>query len=94
MMEVNVLNFEDIQIGVIVLNGMPWFTAEPIAEVLYHNPQKALRKRVDSDDRLTDTDGRTIFINKAGVYALIFASKHPSAKAFKKWFTEATKKHY
>jgi len=94
MIEVNVLNFEDIQIGVIVLNGMPWFTAEPIAEVLYHNPQKALRKRVDSDDRLTDTDGRTIFINKAGVYALIFASKHPSAKAFKKWFTEATKKRY
>ena len=94
MIEVNVLNYEGIQIGVTVLNGMPWFTAEPIAEVLYHNPQKALRKRVDADDKLTDTDGRTVFINKAGVYALIFTSKHPSAKAFKKWFTEATGKCY
>ena len=88
MIEVNVLNYEGIQIGIISLNGIPWFTAEPIANVLFHNPQKSLRKRVDADDKLTDTDSRTIFINKAGVYTLIFASKAPSAKKFKQWVTK------
>lgn len=72
--------------------GMPWFNANDVCEALYlMNPRDAIAKHVDSEDvakRDTLTPGGNQLqnhINESGLYALIFGSTKPEAKAFKRW---------
>ena len=66
-----------------------------IAEALkYNEPHKAIVRHTEIDDRMkhpiTDSLGRNQeiwFVNESGVYDLIFGSKLPSAKKFKRWVT-------
>ena len=82
-----------------MIDETPWFFGKDIAEALgYSNVSDALKKHVDDDDKLQiakrdlqncediGTKGAVI-INESGVYALIFGSKKPEAKTFKKWVT-------
>lgn len=94
----NLAVFNNEQFGkvrVIERDGEPWFVGKDVAEALgYAKPLNALASHVDEDDSLKqgliDSMGRTqeaIFINESGVYSLVFASKLPTAKAFKRWVT-------
>ncbi|RAS60072.1 prophage antirepressor-like protein [Vibrio diazotrophicus] len=74
--------------------GLPWFFANDVASSLgYKNARDAIRKHVDSEDKSVanrDTlggDQQVTTINESGLYALIFSSKLPNAKAFKRWVT-------
>jgi prophage antirepressor-like protein len=61
----------------------------------YSNPRKALADHVDDEDKIggvtiRDSIGREqnpVLINKSGLYGLIFSSKLPGAKKFKRWVT-------
>ena len=83
------------QIRTTIIDGEPWFVGKDIAEALgYAEAHKAIARHVDTDDGMkrpfTDSIGRTqeiTFINESGLYALIFGSKLPSAKQFKRWVT-------
>lgn len=83
------------EIRTIVINGEPWFVGLDIATALgYKRARSAIATHVHEDDALkqggVDTLGRTsemTFINKSGMYALIFGSKLPSAQQFKRWVT-------
>lgn len=76
-------------------NGEPLFRADEIcASLNYSNPRDALSRHVDEDDlvkrEVIDSLGRTQqanFVNESGLYALIFGSKLPKAKEFKRWVT-------
>lgn len=84
------------EIRTTVIDDEPWFVGKDVAEILgYSNTRKALADHVDSEDK---TDGVTIrdaigreqtpvIINESGVYALVFSSKLPRAKEFKRWVT-------
>ncbi len=94
-------NEEFGNVRTLTIDGDPWFVGKDIAECLgYSNTKDALRKHVDSDDKImgsqnatpsiTDTLGRKqypTFINESGVYSLILGSKLESAKKFKRWVT-------
>lgn len=74
--------------------GEAWFIGKDVAKALgYKDTDQALRKHVDPEDKLPrrfDGSGQereAIFINESGVYSLIFSSKLPSARAFKRWVT-------
>ena len=76
-------------------DGEPWFIGKDVAVILgYSNPQKAIRDHVDEEDKgvnETFTPGgsqNVICINESGVYSLVFASKLPMAKVFKRWVTD------
>jgi prophage antirepressor-like protein len=82
-----------------MIDDNPWFIGKDIAEALgYKNISDALSKHVDDDDKMqiakrdlqncddVGTKG-AVLINESGVYSLIFGSKKPEAKAFKKWVT-------
>ena len=82
-----------------MIDDNPWFVGKDIAEALgYKNISDALGKHVDDDDKIQiakrdlqncddiGTKG-AVLINESGVYSLIFGSKKPEAKAFKKWVT-------
>lgn len=82
------------QVRTVEKDGEAWFVAKDVAEALaYTNPQKAIRDHVESEDRrgeriVTPSGTQTAtVINEAGVYSLIFSSKLPSAKQFKRWVT-------
>lgn len=85
---------EKKNVRIVMNNGEPWFIAKDVAQILgYKNTRDALRVHVDVEDKGVvnhDTLGgkqKMSIINEAGVYALIFSSKLPQAKEFKRWVT-------
>ena len=86
-------NEEFGNVRTLTIDGEPWFVGKDIAECLgYSNTKDALRKHVDSEDKImgsqnatpsiTDNLGRKqfpTFINESGVYSLILSSKLESA---------------
>lgn len=81
-------------IRVIEIDGNPWFIGKDVAIALgYADTSDALKKHVDEEDKLTrqfDWSGQNremYIINESGLYSLIFESRLPSAKAFKRWIT-------
>lgn len=83
------------EIRAIEVDGEPWFVGKDVAAALgYSNPRDALAKHVDEEDKDTvafrdGTSGNPnqTIINESGVYSLIFSSKRPKAKEFKRWVT-------
>lgn len=74
--------------------GESWFCAADVCRALgYATPRDAVRRHVDEGDvvkRDTPTASGVqsiTYINEAGLYSLIFGSKLPTAKAFKRWVT-------
>lgn len=96
MNEIQIFNSSEFgEIRTVNIDNEVWFVGKDVAVALgYAKPLNALSNHIDEDDSLkrglTDNLGReqdTIFINESGVYALVFSSKLPKAKEFKKWVT-------
>lgn len=89
--------FENPEFGTIrsvEVDGEPWLVGKDVAAALgYGDTDQALRKHVDSEDKLTrqfDGSGQRremYIINESGLYSLILSSKLPGAKKFKRWVT-------
>lgn len=85
----------DQEIRTMLIDGEPWVVAADVAAMLgYARPAKAAADHVDDEDRNTvpiqdGTPGNpnVLIINESGLYALIFGSKLPAAKGFKRWVT-------
>lgn len=84
------------EIRTMVIDNEPWFVGKDVAQALgYSNTRDAIFRHIDKDDKTTvvisDTGSnyksKTAFINESGLYSLIFGSKLPSAKQFKRWVT-------
>lgn len=88
-------NAEFGQVRTVTINNEPWFVGKDVAAALgYSNTRDALRVHVDNEDKNTVAiyDGNKgnpnqTIINESGLYALIFGSKLPNAKKFKRWVT-------
>jgi len=87
-------HFNGAAVRTLVRDGEPWFVGRDVALTLgYSNPRDALSKHVDPEDKgvaICDTPGgpqRLTTVNESGLYALIFGSKLPAARAFKRWVT-------
>lgn len=85
-------NFGNVR--VILKSDKAWFVGKDIAEILgYSDTFGALKKHVDIDDKqncqndsFESPRGMTV-INESGMYSLVFASKLPKAREFKRWVT-------
>lgn len=78
----------------ITIDGKIMFVGKDVADILeYTNTAKAIRDHVDDEDKLTERtvlsgqNREVIFINESGLYSLIFSSRMPNAKKFKRWVT-------
>ena len=88
-------SFENSSLTILgdILN--PLFIAKQVCDILgFKNPWDALKNHVDPDDifklEMNDRLNRkqTVnCVNESGLYALIFGSKLPKAKQFKRWVT-------
>lgn len=82
------------EVRTVLIDGDPWFVAKDVCDVLDINNSRMAVSRLD-DDGVSSTDvidsmGRTqsaSIVNEAGLYELIFLSRKPEAKAFKRWVT-------
>ena len=98
-MELQAFTQGDWKVQTVMEQGAPYFCGKDIAQALgYRNSRDSLKQHVFEEDRLRLEDfrgsvgllppknqGQTVYVNEAGVYALIFGSKLEAAKVFKKW---------
>lgn len=94
-------NEEFGKVRTIMIDDEPWFVGKDVANALgYENLAKTIRDHIDEEDKLIgvrnvtpyiiDARGRKqfpTFIRESGLYNLIFSSKLPNAKKFKRWVT-------
>ena len=84
---------ENAPIRVQVINGETWFVAKDVCDNLGINKYRDAFTRLDDDERvyvLVDTLGgpqRVVAVNESGLYSLVFQSRKPGAKKFRKWVT-------
>lgn len=85
------------EIRTVTIDNEPWFVGKDVATALGYgegkSPVNAVAKYVDLEDKgvtkMMTPGGMqdTTIINESGVYALVFSSKLPKAKEFKRWIT-------
>lgn len=83
-----------------VINGEPWFVAKDLCQALdIKNSRDTLKKVLDDDESDVDTiytrsyngviqKREVSIVNESGLFHLIFISRKPEAKPFRKWVTK------
>ncbi|MEG0259217.1 MAG: phage antirepressor [Lysinibacillus sp.] len=88
MNQFQIFGFDNQNIRVLKIESEPWFVATDVCKILELSNPSMVINRLDSDERSKFNLGRqgeTNIVNESGLYELIFSSRKPSAKAFKKW---------
>ena len=94
-METSILQWkEGASVRMQMVDGEPWFIAKDLCEILgLENVSKALVP-LDTDEKHGVTISNVVgknqgvrAVNESGMYALIFQSRKPQARAFRKWVT-------
>ena len=90
--ELQVFNYnEQHQIRTTVIDGEPWFVAKDVCDVLELSDVNKATSKLDDDEKLvrkffvSGQNRDVITISESGLYALIFRSNKPEAKAFSRW---------
>lgn len=90
--------FESYTVRMFTIKGDPWWVAADVCRALgLSNPSAAIQG-LDDDERMTlsNTEGHSgtrggaqsyNVVNESGLYNLIFTSRKPEAKRFRKWVT-------
>jgi anti-repressor protein len=95
MKEMEIFKNEEFgEVRVVEKDGVPWFVAKDVCDILeLTNPTEALRGLEEEEKaNLSSTEVRNIpnrgvrAVNESGLYSLIFKSRKPEAKKFKKCF--------
>ena len=92
---VQVFNYgENTPVRVRVMNGQTWFVAKDVCKVLGISNHKDAVSRLDDDEMrgvgITDLIGRTqrmSAVSESGLYHLVFQSRKPEARRFRRWVT-------
>ena len=90
-----VFNYEGTRVRTVMKDGEVWFVAKDVCDVLeLTNPTEAIRA-LDDDEKSTlrisegtspkGGNPNVNIINEPGLYALVFRSNKPEAKAFARW---------
>lgn len=91
-------DFETQAVRVVMRDGQPWWVASDVCRVLGLNTgARNIREQLDADDIRSAAEGcdttdvikgircDALLVSEPGVYQLIFASRKPEAKRFKRW---------
>jgi len=76
------------------ISGEIWFVASEVCKLLDIKNTSDAVSRLDDDEKLTSVlpisgQNRSVnLVSESGLYALVFKSKKPSAKKFRKWVTK------
>ncbi|MDR0619832.1 MAG: Bro-N domain-containing protein [Bacteroidales bacterium] len=82
-----------------MIDGEPWFVAKDVCDILNLTNSRKATNVLDDDEKsdVTISDTRSkgsatqkrkmTVVNESGLYNLIFQSRKPEARAFRKWVT-------
>lgn len=89
--------FEDQPVRVLIRDGRPWFVAKDVCEALTiiwkGSDSTGSLRDLESDEKDLNTietlggKQEMTIISESGVYSLIFTSRKPEARRFRKWVT-------
>jgi prophage antirepressor-like protein len=91
--QISVFDFNENPVRVLDQNGTTWFVAADVCRVLELGNVTETTRALDSDELNSvllnsGPQGRKmVIISESGLYALVFKSRKPQAKAFRKWVT-------
>ena len=91
--QVFTFNSSDQQVRSVLINGEPYFVAKDVCDILQLTDTHMTVSRLDEDEKLTQVifgsgqNRQMWLVNESGLYHLIFQSRKPEAKAFRKWVT-------
>lgn len=97
MKDLQLFNYDRHQVRVVEQGGQTWFVAKDVCQALEmkQSTESALRQ-LDEDEKLmliVSASDEIVAnrgnwgVNESGLYHLIFNSRKPDAKAFRKWVT-------
>ena len=93
MKDLQLFNFQDIELRVFNVNGEIHFAASDVCKLLGIKNSRDALARLDSDEKdvvLTDTPGgeqEISTVNESGFYTLVLSSRKEIAKPVKRWVT-------
>ena len=94
MSNIQIFNYNSVEVRTIQKDGEPWFVLRDVCNVLGLGTPARVAERLDPDEvsqtHITDSMGRqqeTTIINESGLYNVILRSAKPEAKPFRKWVT-------
>ncbi len=85
--------FQGQAVRTILKNGETWFVAADVCTVLEHTNSRVAVSRLEDDEKGVSSvytlggGQETTVVNESGLYNLIFTSRKPQAKAFRRWVT-------
>lgn len=86
-------NASNQQVRAVMLDGEPYFVAKDVCAILGISNHNDAVGRLDEDEKAGSVlptqfgSKETNVVNESGLYHLIFQSRKPEAKAFRKWVT-------
>ena len=93
MSNIQIFNYNSVEVRTIQNDGEPWFVLKDVCNVLHIGNSRDVVARLDQDEKgvgQIDTLGgkqETTIINESGLYNVILRSDKPEAKPFRKWVT-------
>ena len=93
MNEIQIFNYNSVEVRTIQNDGEPWFVLKDVCNVLHIGNSRDVVARLDQDEKgvgQIDTLGgkqEMTIINESGLYNVILRSDKPEAKPFRKWVT-------
>jgi len=99
--EMQVFQFETSSIRTVELEGVVWFVAGELSDILGYSRTADSLRLVDDDDKLliTNKNAHSAFsgfdipdrgmylVNESGMYSMVLNSRREESKRFKKWVT-------
>jgi prophage antirepressor-like protein len=85
--------FDDRVVRTLAKDGEPWFVAADVCRVLEHTSPSVAVEPLDEDEKrlsnvYTNAGTRNMLtINESGLYNLVFTSRMPKAREFRRWVT-------
>ncbi len=86
-------NASNQQVRTVLIDNQPYFVAKDVCDALSIANNRDVLSRLDADEKgvsvLPTSSGKQEMnlVNESGLYNLIFQSRKPEAKAFRKWVT-------
>ena len=83
--------FDESPVRTVIKDGEPWFVAKDVCEILDLEDPSMTVSRLEEDQRgkaNVCTPGgqqQMLTVSESGLYSLIFTSRKPEAKRFRKW---------
>lgn len=86
-------NANDKEVRTLLIENEPWFVAKDVCDILEHSNSRQAIQELDEDEKGVSNvytlggNQKMAIVNESGLYNLIFKSRKPEAKSFRKWVT-------